>query len=144
VGCAIDGGGQNVRLQHHAHAATGRMVVHRAVAIFGERPDIMGGEGPHTLLQGAARKRMAERPRKHLREQAENGCGKGHLIQDLSGPAVLAALAFVGGVEVTIGQIDGDGFRHLRNESDGKQFAGGQFHEVAGTKILEAGHRAQG
>ncbi len=46
MGCAIDGGGEDIGLQHHADAAPGGMVIHGAVAVGGKAADVMGLEAP--------------------------------------------------------------------------------------------------
>ncbi len=62
---------QHVGLHHHAGAAPEGCVVDRPVAVLGEPPDVDRVERPHAFLQRLAGQALAQRARKHLREERQ-------------------------------------------------------------------------
>src|SRR5215472_2526856 len=69
----IDSAGEHVGTHHHAGSAAGGRVVDGAVLVGRVRADVDGFERPQAGRERLTREAYAERPRKHLGEDGENG-----------------------------------------------------------------------
>jgi hypothetical protein len=78
VRSGIDCGSENIGLQDHPWSTACGMIVDGAMLVGCRGSDIAGIELPSSLLQRAARQRMAEWPREHLGEEREDGGAEGH------------------------------------------------------------------
>ena len=69
----VHGAGEHVGAHHHAGSAAGGRVVDGAVLVGRVRADVDGFERPQAGRECLTREAYAERPRKHLGENGENG-----------------------------------------------------------------------
>ena len=79
IGNAVERGGEHVGAKHHPGPAARRRVVDAAMLVGGEVADVRRLEPPKSLVERPPGQADAERPRKHLRVERQDGGAKRHL-----------------------------------------------------------------